>query len=197
LKKDISRGIINIRALANYITNKYSLDVSLDSIISAIRRHNISSEKQRDIGEVYSILKQAKMKTLTKMASISLKKDEEATETLGNLLPKVDYQGGETLRVLEGAKLFKLIVDQKSFEKVKNSFNKRSIIETNKKIGMIEMVYPDILQKIPGVFSALSTELGEHDISIIDALICSNEHIIVVDEKDMLKAFEILYNMCN
>jgi hypothetical protein len=81
LKKDISRGIINVRALANYIANRYNLDVSLDSIISAIRRYNISPEKQRNIGEVYSLLKQAKMKTITKMASISLKKNEEATET--------------------------------------------------------------------------------------------------------------------
>ena len=56
---------------------------------------------------------------------------------------------------------------------------------------MIEMIYPDVLEKTPGVFSAVSTELGENDISIIDALICSNEHIILVDEKDLLKAFEI------
>jgi len=53
---------------------------------------------------------------------------------------------------------------------------------------------PKDLEKIPGVFSAISNELAANQISIIDALICANEHIIVVDEKEVLKAFEVLYN---
>ncbi len=197
LKKDISRGIINVRALANYIISKYRLKISVDSVISAIRRYHASPEKKMNLGGAYSLLKQAKIKTITKMASLSLKKNEYVTKKLGMVLPAVNFEVGEVLRVLEGSKLFKLIVDQKSFSKMQDVFGKNNIIEYNKNIGMIEMIYPDALQKVPGVFSVVSTELGENDISIIDALICSNEHVILVDEKDLLKSFEILYNMCN
>ena len=131
------------------------------------------------------------------MASLSLKKNEDVTKKLGKVLPEVNFEVGEILRILEGSKLFKVIIDQKSYPKMYETFGKNNIIDQNKKIGMIEMTYPDILKKTPGVFSAISTELGENDISIIDALICSNEHILLVDETDLLKAFEILYNMCN
>ena len=197
LKKDISRNIVNTRALANYIIEKYKLKLSIDSIISAIRRYNTAPEKKQNIGQVYTLLKQAKIKTITKMATLSLKKNEDVTKKLGKVLPEVNFEIGEILRILEGSKLFKLIVDQKSYPKMYETFGKNNIIDTNKKIGMIEMIYPDVLKKTPGVFSAISTELGENDISIIDALICSNEHILLVDETDLLKAFEILYNMCN
>ena len=196
LKKDISRNIINVRALAKYIVDKYKLGASIDSVISAIRRYHASPEKKTNIGEAYSLLKQAKIKTITKMASLSLKKNEDVTKKLGKVLPEINFEVGEVLRVLEGSKLFKIIINQNSFSKMHDLFGKNNIIESNKKIGMIEMVYPNALQKTPGVFSAVSTELGENDISIIDALVCSNEHIIIVDEKDLLKAFEILYNMC-
>ncbi|MCB9362810.1 hypothetical protein H6504_05220 [Candidatus Woesearchaeota archaeon] len=196
IRKDLSRGIINMRALAQYIITTYKLNLSLDSVISAIRRYNIEPEKKRDIGEVYSLLKKAKIKTLSKMASLSLKKNDDVTRKLGKLLPEVNYEEGETLRVLEGAKLFRIVVDQQSLPRTIALF-KGHIMATDKKIGMLEMTYPDILMKTPGVFSVISSQLSENDISIIDALICGNEHILMVAESDLLKSFEILYTLCS
>ncbi|MBU1704950.1 MAG: hypothetical protein KJ922_06305 [Nanoarchaeota archaeon] len=195
LKKDIARGIINVRSLANYILSRYKVNISIDSVISAIRRYNIKPEKEA--ADVYALLKKAKIRTITKMASLSLKKNEEVTSNLGRVLPEVNFEGGEVLRVIEGAKLFKIIIDEASYEKMQNRFGKRNILESKKGIGMNEITYPDILKETPGVFAAISTELGANDISIIDALIISNEHIIVLDEKDLLKGFEILYSLCN
>lgn len=197
LRKDISRGIINVRALANYIINTYKVKISLDSVISAIRRYNVSDMRKEPSSDVYELIKQAEIKTLTKMASISMKKNEDVTLKLGQILPKINYEAGEILRILEGAKLFKIIINRNSFDKMYELFGRKNIIESNKKIGMIEMIYPDILKKTPGVFSVISTELGQNNISIIDALICSNEHIIIVSEKDLIKGFDVLYNLCS
>lgn len=196
INKDISRGILNVRALANYIINNYKINVSIDSVISAIRRYNITPIKKQET-DVYSLLRKAEIRSITKMASFSLKKNEEVTQTLGRILPKIDFEGGEVLRVLEGSKLFKIIFDRKSCNKMLDTFKKSDIINSNKNIGMVEMIYPKELEKTPGVFSAISNELAENNISIIDALICANEHIVVVDERDILKAFEVLYNLCS
>lgn len=196
IKKDISRGLLNIRAAANYIINEYKLNISIDSAISALRRYNITQPKKQET-DVYSLLRKAEIRTITKMASLSLKKNEDTTLTLGKILPKIDFEGGEVLRVLEGSKLFKIIFDKKSYNKMADSFKKSDVIDSNKNISMIEMVYPKELEKTPGVFSAISNELAENGISIIDALICANEHIIAVEEKDILKAFEVLHNLCS
>ncbi|MBU0614895.1 MAG: hypothetical protein KJ601_02280, partial [Nanoarchaeota archaeon] len=173
LKKDIAREIINVRSLANYILSRYKVNISIDSVISAIRRYNIKPEKEA--ADVYALLKKAKIRTITKMASLSLKKNEEVTSNLGRVLPEVNFEGGEVLRVIEGAKLFKIIIDATSYEKMQNRFGKRNILESRKGIGIVEITYPDILKETPGVFAAISTELGANDISIIDALIISNE----------------------
>lgn len=197
LKKDLQRGIVNIRALAVYIVGSYKVNLSLDSVISAIRRYPADDKNKNDSSRAFSILKSAKIRTITKMASISLKKNEETTRALSEVLVKVDFEGGEVLRVLEGAKLFKIIVDQKSFGKSEQAFGKKNIIESDQKIGMIELVYPEDVKKIPGTFSVLSGELAQNEISIIDALIISNEHIIVVSERELLKAFGVIYQLCN
>ena len=197
IKKDISRGLLNIRAVANYIITRYKIDTSIDSVISALRRYNIRPIKKQESSDVYSLLRKAEIRTLTKMASLSLKKNEEVTQTIGKILPKVDYEGGEILRILEGSKLFKILFDKKSYNKMYDSFKKNDVIDTNKDIAMIEMIYPKELEKTPGVFSVISNELGENEISIIDALICANEHVIIVDAKDILKSFEILHNLCS
>jgi aspartokinase len=196
IKKDISRGILNIRALANYIITNYKIKASLDSVISAVRRYNILPARKQE-SDVFSLLRKAEIRSITKMASFSLKKNEAVTQSLGRILPRIDYEGGEVLRVLEGSKLFKILFDKKSYNKMLEAFKRSDIIDTNKNIGMIEMIYPKELEKTPGVFSVISHELAENDISIIDALICSNEHIVIVDEKDILKSFEVLYNLCS
>lgn len=195
LKKDISRGILNLRAVANYIINKHKIDTSIDSVISALRRYNTT--KKQDTRDIYSILKKAEIRTITKMALLSLKKNEDVTKKLGILLPKIDFESGEVLRILEGSKLFRIIFDKKSYTQITDEFKKTDIIDSNKNISMIEMIYPKELEKTPGVFSVISNELAENDISIIDALICSNEHIIIVDEKDILKSFEVVNNLCS
>lgn len=197
LKKDLGRGLINVRSLANYIIREHKLDVTIDAVISSIRRYQIQPIKNIESSRVYSLLKSAKIATVTKIASLSLKKNEAVHLKIAEILPKTDYTSGEILRVLEGSKIFKIIFDQKNFEKMSDFFQKQNIVGSSRKLGMIEMIYPDILQKTPGVFSVISSELAENEISIIDALICSNEHIIIIDEKNLLKAFDIVFNLCN
>ncbi|MBN1792512.1 hypothetical protein JW826_02405 [Candidatus Woesearchaeota archaeon] len=196
IRKSLSRGILNNRALALHIIREHALKVSLDSVISAIRRYQLTPKKSASRKDAYILLRQAKIKTITKMASLTLKKNEDTTRKLAQALPEVNYEGGETLRILEGAKIFKLLVDENSFEKMNTLFGRANVLETRKKIGMIELTYSSELQNTPGVFSVVSSELGENEISIIDALVCSNEHIIVVDEKSLLKTFNLLYELC-
>ena len=54
LKKDLLRGIINVRSLANYILSTQKIDASLDAIISAIRRYEKSPENKEEAYSVYN-----------------------------------------------------------------------------------------------------------------------------------------------
>ena len=197
IKKSLGRGLINMRALANYLIETQKIDASLDSVISAIRRYNLMPQTKEDSYSVYNILKQARINTKTKMSSIFLKRTDEVKTKLGRPDKLIDYQGHETIRVLEGSEALTLVIDRKNLEKIKRILKKNAVLGINKNVGMIEISYPKILKRTPGVFSVIYNELAENNISIVDALISSEEHILLVDEDKLLKAFELIYNLCN
>jgi len=197
LKKDLSRKIINVRSLANHIIDSQKISASLDAVISAIRRYNLDTKKHEDAGSIHSVLKQARVAVRTKMSSLLLKRTDFVKTKLGRPDKLMDFQGHDIIRVLEGSQALTIVIDQKNLEKIKSTFPKDLILEENKKVGMVEINYPRILKKTPGVFSIIYNELAENDISIIDALISSNEHILIIEEEKLLKAFELIQKLCS
>ena len=197
LKKDLPRKIINVRSLAKYILSTQKLNASLDAVISAIRRYNLDIKKNEDVNSTHSVLKQARVAIRTKMSSLLLKRTDFVKTKLGRPDKLMDFQGHDIIRVLEGSQALTIVVDQKNFEKIKSTFPKDLILEENKKVGMVEINYPRILKKTPGVFSIIYNELAENNISIIDALISSNEHILIIEEEKLLKAFELIQKLCS
>ena len=138
-----------------------------------------------------------KIAVRTKMSSLLLKRTDFVKTKLGRPDKLMDFQGHDVIRVLEGSQALTIVIDQKNFEKIKSTFPKDLILEENKKVGMVEINYPRILKKTPGVFSIIYNELAENDISIIDALISSNEHILIIEEDKLLKAFELIQKLCS
>ena len=147
LKKDILRDVINVRSLAKHILSTQKIDASLDAVISAIRRYDKSQENKGDTYSVYDVLKQARISTRTNMSSLLLKRTDEVKTKLGRPDKLMDFQGHETIRVLEGSQALTLIFDRKNFEKIKSLFTKAVVLEENKDAGMIEITYPKTLKK--------------------------------------------------
>jgi len=197
LKKGLLRKIVNVRSLAKYITATQKLNASLDAVISAIRRYNLDIKKSDEKNSIHDVLKQARIAVRTKMSSLLLKRTDLVKTKLGRPDKLMDFQGHDIIRILEGSQALTIVIDQKNFEKIKSTFPKDLILEENKKVGMIEINYTRILKKTPGVFSIIYNELAENDISIIDALISSNEHILIIEEEKLLKAFELIQKLCS
>ena len=93
-KKNLSRGLINIRSLAKHIIETQKINASLDSVISAIRRYNFNPKKEEETHSVYYVLKQAKISTRTKMASLLLKRADEVKTKIDSLIKIALYLEG-------------------------------------------------------------------------------------------------------
>ncbi|MBU1976316.1 MAG: hypothetical protein KKG59_07990, partial [Nanoarchaeota archaeon] len=65
IRKDLARGIVNVRALAKYIRDNYGINSSVDGIISAIRRFEKDSTITENFTTVKEALKGAKVTTKT------------------------------------------------------------------------------------------------------------------------------------
>lgn len=192
IKKNLSDDLINVRALAKKIISDLHLHCSLNAVISAVRRYHSDLKHKEHLPKVYALLKKAKILVRTKLASMLLKKNEKVRMKLADLYPKIDFEGGDTLRIFEVNKYIKIIVDQRALTEVKKIFNKDEIVDTENDLGELTIVYGIDITKTPGVFALLSNELAANNVSIVDSTICHSEHLIIVKENDLQKGFNVI-----
>ncbi|HII15824.1 MAG TPA: hypothetical protein HA362_05945 [Nanoarchaeota archaeon] len=195
IKKNLLEGIINVRALAKKIISELKLTGSLNAVISSIRRYSGEIEGKENIIEKYNALKEAKLSTKTKLASVLLKKNETTRKKLAELYTSIDFQSGDILRIFEVSKYIKIIIDESTLEAVKGIFSQKEIVSIEKRIGELSIAYTRDVTRVPGVFALLSNEMAANNISIIDSMICHNEHIIIVEEKEIQRAFNVIFGL--
>ena len=162
LEKGLAEKLINIRALARYLKNKYNLDSSLDSIISAIRRFDIKKTEE-DKKKIHELLKGAVVSSRNNVACITLKnfllKDIEKLENI------------KSLSFVKGTNEFKIVADKEYVEDIKDLFsNKIRKIEDD--LSEVSFVLSEKVLKQKGILAEIANEIYIHDINISEILIC-------------------------
>ncbi|MBS3123984.1 hypothetical protein J4437_05110 [Candidatus Woesearchaeota archaeon] len=195
IKKDLNDDLINVRALAHKIITELNWNCSLNAVISAIRRYHLEIKEKDHLPEVYALLKKSKVLSRTKLASLLLKKTDQVRKKLADLYPKIDFQGGDTLRIFEVNKYIKIIIDERNLVEISALFPKSDLVNIEKDLGEITILYNVDITKIPGVFALLSNELAANGLSIVDSMICHSEHLIIVKEKELQKSFAVVFNL--
>ena len=195
IKKNLADELINVRALAKKIIHDLHLHGSLNSVISGIRRYNLDLKHKEHLPQVYALLKKAKLFSRTKLVSLLLKKNETIRNKLAKLYQEIDFQGGDTLRIFEVNKYIKIIIDEKTVEIAKGIFNKNEIVNIEKDLGELTIDYNTDITSTPGIFALIANEFAANNISIADSMICHSEHLIIVKEKELQKAFQTTFEL--
>ena len=130
-----------------------------------------------------------------KLCALLIRKNRDTRKQLFGLVANIDYEGGDVLRIFEVTKYFKVISDQKLLPMLKKVFKEADIIQIDMKLSELTVMYESDITKIPGLFAMLSNELGANDVSIVDSMICHDEHIIIISEKDTKRAFDVVFDL--
>ncbi len=190
IRKDIARGIINVRSLAVYIQKSLKLNSGLDSIISAIRRYDSSGSDGQSFAKALSLIRDAKITTRNHVSIIALVKDASVQQMLPRLFSLIDYSRGEVLRIIQAEELIKVVVDQKNVASVLALFHKDKIKNVERNLGEINMRLDPISSKVRGVLALLDSELANNEVNIVESMSCVPELIWFIDEKELLKAHQ-------
>ena len=173
IRKDMSRGLMNTRALARYIIKERKIDATLDAVISAIRRYELG-RCDRIFEDAHRMMAQiVAISTKSPLANISLTRDTEIQKLLPQLFSVIHYDQGAVLRVIQTDESIKILLDEKNLAEIN-----------------VHM-HPDA-KYAPGVIAITSNELAINGINILEAMSCISELLWFVEEKDLLKAYNIL-----
>lgn len=187
----LTRDLINIRALGRHIQDlarKDGYELSLEAVISAIRRYE---KPKRILSEenVWKYFKRKKLTLKTNVADVAIQNNPGIPPALGNLSSQIDYGRGETFHIASGVDTVRLVIDEKNLDKLKGIIPEQNVKATVK--GLAEIVIsldPETLY-VAGTFSTVTSELAINGINMIEAMSCAPDIIVVVDERDAMKAY--------
>lgn len=193
IQKDISRKIINTRALAKFIIKKYGLTVSLDSIISAVRRFQTQGIFEEEEKLLHEIFREAVVRTKNNVACLTI-----STGTNPPLLKKLCNSCIENIpfRISTGIRELKFVVEHPYLEKVKSLFDKEQIKKIEEDLSEISVVVDEKASHTKGVIGRMTSELALSNINIHEIIVCPPEFLIYVKEKDIVKAHETVLQLC-
>ena len=185
LQKDLDKGLINVRGLAKYILNKYSLEASLDAVISAIRRFEAEKVYEKEDKVILSLFKDAKIATRNNIACLTIKK--AGLKSMKAVLDK-------DIRAIIGTEEIKIICEKKYLEDIKEIFSD-DVEKVEEDLSELDIVISEKAVKQKGVLARISNEIALHNINILESIICPPEFLIYVKEKDAVKTYELLLGL--
>lgn len=195
IRRAMSYGLINTRALAIYLINERKIDAPINAVISAIRRYQL--DHHDDIFKTaQEVISQTIISIKSRLANVALIKDAEIQGLLPKLFSIIQYNRGDVLRIIQADESIKILVDEKNLKKVKELFPEDKIIKVDENLAEINMhLHPEAVNT-PGIITIASTELALNGINVIETMSCVPEMLWFVKEKDIIKAHQVLHQLC-
>ncbi|MBI2137822.1 hypothetical protein HYU12_04880 [Candidatus Woesearchaeota archaeon] len=195
IRKDLSRGFINRRALAQYLQKLLRIVGGVDAVISAVRRYETGLSEENRFEKAGALIRNAKISTRTGIAIIALEKASEVQGLLPKLFSVIHYERGEVLRIVQAEESIKVIVDERNVDKVLAIFRQGNVIKIERSLAEVNMKLAPVSAKVPGVLAMLDTELANNDVNIVETISCVPELLWFVDSNDLLKAHKTFLDL--
>lgn len=181
-----------MRALAKYILKKYNLQVSLDAVISAIRRFQSQEIFEEEDAHLVSALKDSQVSTKNNVVCLTITHpDNSVFSKAGQFLQ--DHPGA---RMTVGSYGFKLFVETRDVDDAKMALHLDKSVRVQTGLSQISIVAGDVIANMKGVAARITSELSLANINIKEMIICVPEFLIFVEERDTVQAHNSLLQLC-
>jgi aspartokinase len=190
----LSRDYANISALARLlhprIEEKMGKRVNIVSIITALKRLRGSYTPASE--EIRRVIADSVVNVRTHVSKISMEKTRKTLEAVSNLLSNHQQ---DFLQVSESLSAITLIFDQKLHKKVKSKLTDAVILEEGDDYGAIIVQSPQQIVDTPGCIINFYNQIARRHVNIEDTVSCHTDTIIVVNMREVGKAFTALTDL--
>ena len=183
----LSKGLINIRALAKYLIKRHELNTSLDAVISAVRRYVVDTKIKIEGERVSNIFKDSSISTRNNIASITVKRS--AISRFQEIINQT-----EKVKSVIGTKEIKLIINEKEIDEIKQIAN-NSLIKVDKGLSELSITISEKGLSQKGVLARIANEISLRGVSMNNLIICPPEFLILVKQEDLLQTHEALMQL--
>lgn len=195
VQKNLQKGIINIRALAQHIIREQGLKTSTDTVMNVIRKISFDDKFfAKDSEKVKDILKFSNITTRNGIICVILRKQSDIQKYLSEVNNLTDFE--KLPRLIKGVHNLKIITDKENLQKIKAIFPEFGNFEIKENLSEIRLKTSMKADDTKGVLAMISNELMLRDINISEIILCIPEIMVYIDQKDLLTAYQSMLSLC-
>ena len=185
----LDRGLINYSALAREICGTLNVE-AFDAVLIACRRYH-ARHKQQSAHErsVTTLIKNAKVRVRNKIAVAIIDKEKMLEKALG--VQKLVRKERGDFNLIEGEDVFVIVTNVEYLPVMRDVFGS-AVIKVAKELVQITMVFNEKIETTSGVVSHIYRLFAENDINIREEMSCWTDVMVIIDEKDLAKAMQVL-----
>jgi hypothetical protein len=190
IKDCLAKGLINYSALSRLIkTELKSKEITKAAILIAARRfrEEIGSEELTE-EMIMRLLRNAEIEIKNKVFVMVVEKS--LNERILELEQEIKKEQG-LFYLIEGSTTVTIISSERYFGRIKNLL-RRNIIEASQNLVMIIVKSSPQIETLSGVVSFIYSLFADQGINLVETMSCWTDTMIVIEEKDLPVAMEIL-----
>jgi len=192
IEKCYRKGLVNRRALARYlIARGVATRREFDALVATVRRHPFQDEPAR----ARSLFGEVRVSLKDRVLILDFERQKEILRRLERVIAHIDYDRGDTLKVVVGSSSLKLFIDQSKERVLRPVFDRFVPRDRIDHVSEISLLFPDAAASTGGVLSAITRELALHDIVISELLTASPELLIYVKDQFATRAYEVVRHL--
>lgn len=188
----LSRGVVNVRALARWMIDLHGWSGSEDAVVSALRRVGDREAKVGRLDAARQALTHAHLNTRSRMCSVALSNASAVQRRLPQILQMVDFARGEKVRLVSSEQGFKVITDSSNLAKLERLVGDAAIIETKPNLTEIDLIMPAKFRETAGILALVAMSLAVHGISVAEIVDGIDQHMLFVAAEDEERAYRVL-----
>lgn len=189
IEKCYSVGLINRRSLARYlIEQKAARGNQLDATIAMLRRFDFRKSEEAENAN----LQFARVAIKDNILILDIEKEKSAVHEVQKIMSSFEYDKGDTLKIVIGSSSLTLYIDKHKEKDLKQRLSHVKISRKIDNASEISLLFTNKAISTKGILSLITREFLLNDITITELLTASSELLIYINEKDVVKAYDIL-----
>lgn len=193
IKDCLKLGVVNLSALARRIMEEKGVQ-SEEAALIACRRYEHDPQDKINEQEIVRVLQRSKIEIRTKVAILTARPSWNIYAKLERAMSALRGRN-HPLHVIQGTASVTIITDEAVVRELEDIIGKEDILKRQEDLVELVVTSPDVIEEVPGIMAYLSTSLASKGINFVEVISCYKDTMFVIDEKDMVKAFESLNKM--
>jgi aspartokinase len=190
VKDCLKLGLINLSALSRRIMQEEGVK-SEEAALIACRRYELDPREKVNQAEIIRVLQRSKIEIRTKVAIITARPSWNIYAKLERAMSALRGRN-HPLHVIQGTESVTIITDESVARELEDIVGREDVIKRQEDLVELVVTSPEVIEEVPGIMAYLSSTLAGKGINFVEVISCYKDTMFVIEEADMVKAFETL-----